>query len=255
MSERDRLVDRSLFPQLGEKIYFDNAGAALYNSKHVDRVSEALKNTLLVNPHSSSDSEPFCFLKTKENATEAIQLTGRIFNFQPNDIFFYTLDNHTSIAGLRKMAKGNVFCFENRHKTHVIQSSSEEDGRLLVAYPAQSNFDGFRADSPVETISMHYPNATSTLVLLDIASLVSSSPVPFATHKFDFAPFSFYKLFGLPTSLGGLIIRKEHLKPPNDFFGGGSVKAWLPTEAITMEKDGVESWSLEVHLARRCSKR
>ena len=47
MSEKDRLVDRSLFPQLGEKIYFDNAGAALYNSKHVDRISEALKNTLL----------------------------------------------------------------------------------------------------------------------------------------------------------------------------------------------------------------
>ena len=48
MSAEERLVERSLFPQLPkEKIYFDTAGAALYNSLHVDRISGALKTTLL----------------------------------------------------------------------------------------------------------------------------------------------------------------------------------------------------------------
>lgn len=48
MSAEERLVERSFFPQLPkEKIYFDNAGAALYNSLHIDRISEALKTTLL----------------------------------------------------------------------------------------------------------------------------------------------------------------------------------------------------------------
>jgi molybdenum cofactor sulfurtransferase len=146
------------------------------------------------------------------------------------------------------MTPGKVFCFENEDKIHgvqvpEIQSKNCEKGRLLISYPAQSNFDGFRCSSPVEKIQKYLPS-TSTYVLLDIASLVSSSTIPFSSRQIDFAPFSFYKLFGHPTSLGGLIIRKTLLKPPQDFFGGGSVKAWLPTEKIAFEKDDVESWSL-----------
>ena len=144
------------------------------------------------------------------------------------------------------MTSGAVFCYENEAKIHAVQESQnreESQGRLLIAYPAQSNFDGFRGPSPVEQIQNHF-NASSTYVLLDIASLVSSTNIPFSSRQIDFAPFSFYKLFGLPTSLGGLIIRKELLKPPEDFFGGGSVKAWLPTEDTALEKEGTEAWSL-----------
>lgn len=144
------------------------------------------------------------------------------------------------------MTSGDVYCYENEETIHPVQiqqSQNREKERLLIAYPAQSNFDGFRGPSPVDKIQKYF-KSTSTYVLLDIASLVSSSAIPFSFQQIDFAPFSFYKLFGLPTSLGGLIIRKTLLKPPEDFFGGGSVKAWLPTEKIAFEKDGAESWSL-----------
>lgn len=40
----------------------------------------------------------------------------------------------------------------------------------------------------------------------------------------DFVPLSFYKLFGYPTGLGALLVRKEAARQLNKvYFGGGSV--------------------------------
>ena len=43
---------RNEFPQLGEKIYLDNAAAALYSKTHVTRIMEMMQSELLSNPHS-----------------------------------------------------------------------------------------------------------------------------------------------------------------------------------------------------------
>ena len=51
------LLSRDEFPQLSGSVYLDNAGAALYNSSHVEQVSKILQNTLLTNPHSGADDE------------------------------------------------------------------------------------------------------------------------------------------------------------------------------------------------------
>ena len=64
----------------------------------------------------------------------------------------------------------------------------------------------------------------------DITSYVSSSKYSFDAEKPSISTFSLYKLFGLPTSIGGLIIKKnltESYQP--EYFGGGSVKGWIPT--------------------------
>lgn len=46
------------------------------------------------------------------------------------------------------------------------------------------------------------------LVCLDTASYSTTSPLSLSCLKPDFAVMSFYKLFGFPTSLGALLIRK-----------------------------------------------
>ena len=43
---------REEFPQLGDKIYLDNAAAALYSKTHVTRITEMMQAELLSNPHS-----------------------------------------------------------------------------------------------------------------------------------------------------------------------------------------------------------
>ena len=65
---------------------------------------------------------------------------------------------------------------------------------------------------------------------IDITSFVSSSKYSFDEEKPSISTFSLYKLFGLPTSIGGLIVKKslsQSYQPA--YFGGGSVKGWIPT--------------------------
>ncbi|KAI4707729.1 hypothetical protein J4E89_007357 [Alternaria sp. Ai002NY15] len=55
-------------------------------------------------------------------------------------------------------------------------------------------------------LSLHHPNSYS---LLDVAALVSTTPIDLSNHLFapDFISLSFYKIFGFP-DLGALIVRK-----------------------------------------------
>lgn len=75
----------------------------------------------------------------------------------------------------------------------------------------------------------------------DVTSFVS-------THSFvinvDLCSFSLYKLFGMPTSVGGLIIKRSLVRDYElNYFGGGSVRGWLPTEDY-LRRDPVEQFSL-----------
>jgi molybdenum cofactor sulfurtransferase len=61
-------------------------------------------------------------------------------------------------------------------------------------------------------------------VLLDAAAFVSTHPLDLTAVKPDFVPVSFYKLFGYPTGLGALIVRKQAVAVLHKvYFGGGSV--------------------------------
>ena len=61
-------------------------------------------------------------------------------------------------------------------------------------------------------------------MLLDAAAYVSTHPLDLAAVKPDFVPVSFYKLFGYPTGLGALIVRKQAVAVLRKvYFGGGSV--------------------------------
>lgn len=134
----------------------------------------------------------------------------------------------------------------NSHQRGVTRTNSEMcSGRknCLFAYSAQCNFSGTKA--PLEWIEKVHKGALNRLlktspinkdartefkndphwyVLLDAASLVATCHLDLSMWKPDFIPVSFYKIFGYPTGLGCLMVRKrawEVLK--KQYFGGGTV--------------------------------
>ena len=102
-------------------------------------------------------------------------------------------------------------------------------------------------------------------ILLDIAKAASTGPVSLRTLNPDFACLSFYKLFGEPTGLGCLLVKRtavplltttstsrKHPQGKNHedhrlYFGGGTVDAVLATEDFVVRRssDGTGVGSLE----------
>ena len=152
----------------------------------------------------------------------------------------YHGDSHTSLVGLREVAKSNVKCFDSDGDVEEWLRRSErsmnESGHALpkhgspvglFAYPAQSNMNGRR-------LPLHWPgrvrafNSASREVytLLDAAAFVATGQLDLSDEKNapDFVALSFYKIFGFP-DLGAVIVRKKsgHVLKARRYFGGGTV--------------------------------
>jgi molybdenum cofactor sulfurtransferase len=68
--------------------------------------------------------------------------------------------------------------------------------------------------------------ANSYLVVLDAAAYAATHALDLSAVQPDFVPVSFYKLFGYPTGLGALLVRKKAARQLNKvYFGGGR---WVP---------------------------
>jgi molybdenum cofactor sulfurtransferase len=90
----------------------------------------------------------------------------------------------------------------------------------LFAYPAQSNFSGVK--HPLDLIAK--AQSKGWRVLLDAAAFVPTSRLDLSAALPDFVTLSFYKMFGYPTGVGALLIRRSalaSLKRP--WFAGGTV--------------------------------
>ena len=73
--------------------------------------------------------------------------------------------------------------------------------------------------------------------MLDIAKAASTSPINLHNLNPDMACLSFYKLFGAPTGLGALLVRRNvtsilQQSSRYRYFGGGSVDMVLPTTVM-----------------------
>lgn len=82
------------------------------------------------------------------------------------------------------------------------------------------------------------------MVVLDAASYVSTSPLdlssPLTTPHF--VTLSFYKLFGFPTGLGALLVRKDCAGLLSKaYYGGGTVKATDSWSRFHVTKDRLHS--------------
>ena len=145
----------------------------------------------------------------------------------------------------------------------------------LLVLPVECNFSGDRFDwnntvtaSSKHSFSSYLDWTTPKIkichkwhVLLDTAKAAATSQVHLPTLISggpDFAVVSFYKMFGTPTGLGALFVKKQHRKSkrnitqtnesqeaclveqnasPRHFFGGGSVDVVLPGEDFVVTRN------------------
>ena len=154
-------------------------------------------------------------------------------------LFCYLEDDHTSVLGIREVAierGADVVCFREQDITESNSPHGEKsDSKIhhLFAFPAQSNFSGRKyplqwvKDFPSEKVVIkNLLISGDILVLLDAASLVSTSPLDLTLFPAHFVTVSFYKMFGFPTGLGALLVRNDCADLlQKSYFGGGTVSA------------------------------
>lgn len=166
--------------------------------------------------------------------------------------FIYTIDNHTSVLGMREVVKTKRVRSIERHE--LLQNLSQHDksatnvkNSSLIVFPAQSNFCGFKY--PLKLVSIIQRNglienqcfdsSTDWYVAIDSACFASTCPLDLNKYQADFVCISFYKIFGYPTGLGCLLVSKrgeQVLK--KRYYGGGTVKVALAKQNWHKKKDG-----------------
>ena len=222
--------------------YLDYTGAALYPMSLVDAHAAMLRDAVLGNPHSESqaslassalvaearervrrffnaDDYEVCFTA---NATGAIKLIAESYPFAPGQSLVLTRDNHNSINGIREYARraGAAVHYLAMNDELQVAPGRLPHGPGLLAFPAQSNFSGVKHS--LQLVATAQENGLE--VLLDAAAFVPTNTLDLRAARPEFVAVSFYKMFGYPTGVGALLVRKDALpKLRRPWFAGGTV--------------------------------
>ncbi|KAL0221084.1 hypothetical protein RCL1_000938 [Eukaryota sp. TZLM3-RCL] len=265
----------SLFPSLHNVCYLDYAAAGIVSSYQTKRINSKLSNSLFINPHSSGESslliirnEILDFFNAKEDyhvifssgATSAIKILSDTFDFSDNSLFLYSTDNHVSILGIRSKLsrhqwKGvsiNQIIMTAIDHNQFLESNQLFNVLNLLAIPHQSNFDGSIINFELIISQINSDCEKRGLLpwklLLDSAGFVSSHHFDlqsFSTNQIDFIPISFYKMFGYPTGVGCLLVKKSSFSTLiQSNFGGGSVAFVAPQRNLIFRKSGEAGFEL-----------
>lgn len=255
------LVDEDFFNELRKKeysrldeqkhVYLDYTGGNLYAASQLDAHHQILKQHTFGNPHSTNPTsmhatrlvegardrvleyfnakDYFCIFT--QNASGALKIVGECYPFQQGSEYVLFADNHNSVNGIRE------YCRSKGGQHHYIPMQLEDlrvdsvaleealsapplGVNRLFAYPAQSNVSGVQHD--LSWVS--YAQQKGWDVLLDAAAFVPSSPLDLQEVQPDFVSISFYKIFGYPTGLGCLLVKKSKFnKLCKPWFAGGTV--------------------------------
>ena len=261
-----RAVEYARLDRSGQA-YLDYTGAGQYADAQLRAHLQILRQSVFGNPHSRSTAslaatswvervrvavlhffhaspEEYLVVFTP-NATGALKLAGEAYPFRPGGRYLVSMDNHNSVNGIREFAR-------TRGATTVYVPLTPETLRLdrgflsaelargcpgagLFAYPAQSNFTGVQ--HPLELIEEAH--AAGWDVLLDAAAYVPTHRLDLTRWKPDLVAISFYKMFGYPTGVGCLLVRRpafERLRRP--WFSGGTVRiASVQADAHHIKQD------------------
>ncbi|TPX59862.1 hypothetical protein SpCBS45565_g07643 [Spizellomyces sp. 'palustris'] len=97
----------------------------------------------------------------------------------------------------------------------------------IVSPPPHASTHSSSRSSP-----MHLEdNALPFLTLLDAASYLSTASLDLSSYPSDFTILSFYKIFGFPTGLGALIMRRDAARfLRKRYYGGGTLSAITVSE-------------------------
>jgi selenocysteine lyase/cysteine desulfurase len=247
-----RATDYARLDGLGH-IYLDYTGAGLNAESQTRAHMELLDSYIFGNPHSTNPTSTFSTLHVEEtraailaffhaspdeyaviftqNASGALKLVGESYPFRAADHFLLTFDNHNSVNGIREYARAAgakvtytpVRLPDMRIDAERLIANLREArsyGHNLFAYPAQSNFSGVQ--HALDWIPLAQEQGWD--VLLDAAAFVPSNTLDLSRCRPDFVPVSFYKMFGYPTGVGCLIVRKSALaRLHRPWFAGGTI--------------------------------
>jgi selenocysteine lyase/cysteine desulfurase len=240
--------------------YLDYTGAALAPASLIRRDGRRLLGTVRGNPHAESGPARestralerardmtlrFVNASPREydvvftaNASAAIRLVADTFPFERSGHLVLTADNHNSVNGLAGVAwragtpvtvaplDGELRA-DPDHWMALVRAAS------LFAYPAQSNFSGVR--HPLTWV--REAQARGYHVLLDAASFLASARLDLDAVAPDFVALSFYKIFGYPTGVGALVVRRDALsRLCRAYFAGGTVDAVSLPHRIVQRK-------------------
>jgi molybdenum cofactor sulfurtransferase len=236
-----------------QHVYMDYTGGSLYAESQLQEHLALLRTGVFGNPHSgnptstamtehvertrhsilryfNTTSEDYVVIFT-QNATAGLKLVGESFPFTSRSMLLLTFDNHNSVNGIREFArsKGATVNYAplvspvlriDRTKLEELLGSACPTEDNLFAYPAQSNFSGVK--HPLELVSRAQEKGWR--VLLDAAAYVPTNCLDLSAVQPDFVVVSFYKMFGYPTGVGALLIRKSTFpKLQRPWFAGGTV--------------------------------
>lgn len=232
-------------------VYLDYTGGNLYPASLVHMQHRFLKKAVYGNPHSVNPASALSEKHVQEarnkvleffnaadyyciftaNASAALKIVGECYPFSADSHLLLTADNHNSVNGIRDYcsARGSGFTYvpmDDRELTipeevldrHLTAHAGQAN--KLFAYPAQSNVSGAKHSLAwIEKAQLQGWD-----VLLDAAAFVPTSILDLSAVSPDFVSVSFYKIFGYPTGIGCLLVRKpifHKLKKP--WYAGGTI--------------------------------
>jgi len=235
------------------QVYLDYTGGGLYSELQLSEHMQMLRTGVFGNPHSANptslamtdlvedtrkyvlgyfNASPDEYLAIfTANASGALKLVGEAYPFTPDSHCVLTFDNHNSVNGIREFAKtkGAQVTYVpltrpdlrlDRVKLDDILKSVDRGQDNLLAFPAQSNYSGVK--HPLDLIELAHGSGLD--VLLDAAAYVPTSRLDLGEIKPEFVAVSFYKMFGYPTGIGALLIRRTVFrKMKRPWFAGGTV--------------------------------
>ncbi len=251
--DAERLREQE-FPRLKNLTYVDYTGGGQAPDSVIDQYAQLLKATSLGNPHSTNESSSNSTglvedvrarlldhvnaqgqysLVFTSNASNALGILKDSFPWRANSTLILSEDNHNSVLGMRTEAQkagAKVRYWRTNDELRleesigdIINSERERDpGReIIVAFPAQSNFTGVK--HPLSAVQE--AKALGATVILDTAAFLPTNNLDLQKVPVDAIVMSLYKILGLPTGVGALIIKNELLeKLQKRGFAGGTVK-------------------------------
>jgi selenocysteine lyase/cysteine desulfurase len=235
------------------QVYLDYTGGSLHAESQLEKHFELLRSAVFGNPHSANPtsvaitehvertrrfvlsyfntSAKDYILVFTQNASGALKLVGESFPFARGGRYMLAFDNHNSVNGIREFAraKGASITYAplvtpglhiDRDRLEMLLDQADPSCENLFAYPAQSNFSGVK--HPLDLVAKAQSKGWS--VLLDAAAFVPTSRLDLTGVQPDFVTISFYKMFGYPTGVGALLIRRPAFaKLQRPWFAGGTV--------------------------------
>jgi selenocysteine lyase/cysteine desulfurase len=235
-----------------QHVYLDYTGGGLHAASQVREHAELLNVQVFGNPHSASPSSTETTQRVERaraavldyfnaagdytavftpNASGALKLVAEAYPFAPGSSLLLTADNHNSVNGMREFARARGARVDyaplTRPELRIDGAAMAERLAMaapghdhLLAFPAQSNFSGVK--HPLALIGQ--AQAAGWQVLLDAAAFVPTHRLDLRAVQPDFVTISFYKMFGYPTGVGCLLVRKTALaKLRRPWFAGGTV--------------------------------